>query len=113
MRRLVVLVAAAAFVVGMASAASAHAIVTGTSPKAGSVLASAPAQVTLHFDEHIEVTPGAIHVFDDQLRRVDRADASHLTGRSDTVGVHLTPDLPTGTYTVAFRVISDDSHPGA
>jgi len=113
MRRLAVLVAAFAFVVGMASAASAHAVLTSVTPRAGSIVAAAPAQVTLRFDEPVAVTPSAIHVYDDRLKRVDQGSAGRITGRSDTVGVHLKPGLPAGTYTVTFRVISDDSHPVA
>ena len=113
MRRLAVLVAAIGFVVGLASAASAHAVLTSTAPAAGSIVATAPALVTLRFDEPIAVIPAAIHVYDDRLHRVDQGTAGHVTGRRDTVGVRVQPDLAAGTYTVTFRVISDDSHPVA
>lgn len=113
MRRVVVLVATAALVVLPAAAASAHAIVVGTTPAAGSIVPASPPQVTLRFGEPIEVTPSGIHVYDDRLRRVDDADAGHLTRRADAVGVRLRPRLATGTYTVTFRVISADSHPVA
>ncbi len=115
MRRIAVVVAAGALVVvGVAPAASAHAIVVSTTPFAGSVVSTPPAQVTLGFGEPVEITPSAIRVYDDVLHRVDTGPAGHIVaGRVDTVGVHLVPNLATGTYTVIYRVISGDSHPVA
>jgi len=112
-RRLVVVLAAVALVTGGATAASAHAVLTGTTPIAGSVVDSAPTEITLRFGEPVELTPAAIRVYDDKLRRVDGGDAGHLTGHRDTVGVPLRPGLANGTYTVTYRVISADSHPVA
>src|SRR5579884_2543157 len=88
-----------AFVVGLATGASAHAVLQRTTPAAGSVVATAPAEVTLHFGEPIELTPNAIRVYDGSLRRADAGAAGHLTGRRDTVCVRLRPDLGSGTYT--------------
>lgn len=113
MRRIAVVLAAAASVVAAATAASAHAELRGTTPAAGSVVATAPGEVTLRFDEPLELTPGAIRVFDDHLHRVDVGGAGHLTGERDTVGVRLRNGLADGTYTVTYRLISADSHPVA
>jgi len=112
-RRLAVVLAAVAFVIGSAAAASAHAVLAATTPAAGSVVATAPAQVTLRFGEPVELTPAGIRVYDDQLRRVDGGGARHVAGDRDTVGVGLRPGLANGTYTVTYRVISADSHPVA
>lgn len=112
-RRLAVIVAAAAAVVAGAVSASAHAVVVSTTPPAGFVVATAPGEVTLRFDEPVVLTPAAIRVYDDHLHRVDMGGAGHRTGRRDTVGVRLRPGLGTGTYTVTYRLISADSHPVA
>jgi copper transport protein len=106
-------VATGALILATPTAAFAHAVLAGTSPAAGAVVAATPPQVTVRFDEPVAVTPTGIRVYDDQLRRIDDAHAGHVTGRGDTVGVHLLPDLGAGTYTVTYRVISDDSHPVA
>jgi len=113
LRRAAVLVAAGAIVVGVAPPASAHAVVVSTTPFAGSVLSSPPAQVTLRFGEPVEITPSGIRVYDDELHRVDDGHAQRLSGQRDTVGVGLAPNLATGTYTVTYRIISGDSHPVA
>ncbi|MDQ1684050.1 MAG: copper transport protein [Frankiaceae bacterium] len=96
-----------------APAASAHAVLISMTPAAGSVVATAPAQVTLRFQEPVDLTPAGVRVYDDRLRRVDDGRAGHLTGHRDTVGVRVQPNLGSGTYTVTFRVVSGDSHPVA
>ena len=53
--------------------------------------------------------PGSIRVFDDQVERVDSGDVTKPT--DDSVSVGLPDDLANGTYVVAWRVISADSHP--
>jgi copper transport protein len=98
-------------IIGSAGAAQAHAVLQRTSPVDGSVVATAPRQVTLTFGEDVGVTSDDVQVYDDQLHRVDTGHAGHITGHGDTVGVALRPGLPHGTYTVTWRVISADSHP--
>ncbi len=53
--------------------------------------------------------PGSIRVFDDKVERVDSGDVTKPA--DDSVSVGLPDDLPYGTYVVAWRVISADSHP--
>lgn len=65
----------------------------------------------MRFNEPVEIAFGAIRVFDTHGNRVDRGEAEHVPGEAEAVEVGLEPDLPDGTYTVTWRVISADSHP--
>jgi copper transport protein len=103
-------VAALGIVLGVASPASAHATLESTTPAQDSVVASAPAQVTLTFDEGVGISADSIRVFDPAG---DRIDDGHTTSTSnpDTIAIGLRSGLGKGTYTVAWHVISADSHP--
>lgn len=90
---------------------SAHAALTGTDPQDGSVLKTAPTQVTLTFSESIGLLDDSFRVLDPDNRRVHTGDPGHAGGRSDTARVTLPKGLATGTFTVAWRVVSADSHP--
>lgn len=92
-------------------AAGAHAVLESTQPARGAQLARAPDQVTLRFDEPVEVQLGAVRVFDAGGREVQAGSATHPGGRQDTIAVRLGRALPAGGYTVTYRVISADSHP--
>lgn len=91
--------------------ASAHAVLESTDPQQGAVVATVPAVVSLTFSEAVVVGPGGVRVFGPDGTRVDNGRTVHL-GRPDTIGVALTGSQR-GTYTVAWRVISADSHPVA
>lgn len=90
--------------------ARAHAIVSETQPAADATVADAPTAVTMRFNEPVELSFGAIRVYDSDGRRVDRGAPRHLGGRQG-VQVALDDDLPHGTYTVSWRVVSADGHP--
>ena len=89
--------------------AFAHASLIGTTPTRGAVLDRSPAQVVLRFDESVSTVAGSVRVFDGDVRRVDSGDVSKPS--SDEVAVGLPAALADGTYTVAWRVLSADSHP--
>ncbi|MDX2542820.1 copper resistance CopC/CopD family protein [Streptomyces sp. WI04-05B] len=97
--------------VGGAGTASAHAALRGTDPRDGSVLDSAPRQVTLNFTESVGLLDDSFRVFDPDGRRVNIGEAKHVEGRSDGARVSLPKGLGKGTFTVAWRVVSADSHP--
>jgi copper transport protein len=80
-------------------------------PPAGATLREAPRSVTLAFNEPVEAKFGAVRVFDARGEQVDEGETIRAGGRGDRVGVALRPDLPDGPYTVAYRVVSADSHP--
>lgn len=92
-------------------AASAHAVLERTTPADGAVIASSPPRVMLSFGENVTLVPSAVRVYDAALHRVDNQAAEHVDGDPRTVGVGLRPNLPAGTYSVTWRVVSADSHP--
>ena len=103
----VVAVALGASVAG-AGPAAAHASLESTSPTAGAVLAEAPEQVSLTYSEPVEVSLGAVRVYDSNAERVDDGGVRHDGG--DTV-VQPLSDLADGSYVVTWRVVSADGHP--
>ncbi|MEU3843936.1 copper resistance protein CopC [Streptomyces sp. NPDC028635] len=96
---------------GGAGAASAHAALRDTAPGDGSVLKTAPEQLTLTFTESVALLDGSFRVFDPRNHRLRTGEARHVPGHADTVRVDLPGGLGRGTYTVAWRVVSADSHP--
>ncbi|MFH9819466.1 copper resistance protein CopC [Streptomyces sp. NPDC017230] len=99
------------FVLGGAGPASAHAALRSTDPEDGSVLQRAPRHVTLTFTESVGLRDDSFRVLDPGGHRVRTGDAGRADGRSDTARVALSGELGEGTYTVAWRVVSADSHP--
>jgi copper transport protein len=98
-------------VIGLAAPASAHAQLESTQPDQSSVLATSPRDVVLHFGEPVEIDFGSIRVIGPKGNRVDEGGTHHPPGDSHSVAISLPPHLPNGTYIVAWRVISADSHP--
>ena len=100
--------AASLFVIAPASA---HAALSWSSPAVSSSVTEAPTQVTLVFDDEIQVIEGTesniITVTDENDRHFETGDVTVNGGK---VGVELSP-LNEGTYTVAYRVVSADGHP--
>ncbi|MFF7473252.1 copper resistance protein CopC [Streptomyces sp. NPDC008092] len=94
-----------------AGPASAHAALTGSDPSQGVVVTKAPDQVSLTFSENVSMNDNSIRVLDPKGKRVDLAKPGNLSGT--TYGVQLKSGLGKGTYTVAWQVVSADSHPVA
>jgi copper transport protein len=106
----VVLVVAAALA-GFASVppASAHSVLLATEPANDAIVDQSPRRVLLRFNEPVESALGSIRVFDASGKRVDAEQVTRPSPRE--VAVAIDGDLPRGTYTVAWRVISADSDP--
>ncbi|MFB7086112.1 copper resistance CopC/CopD family protein [Streptomyces sp. NPDC056296] len=98
-------------VLGGAGPASAHAALRSTDPEDGTVLQRAPRHVTLTFTESVGLRDDSFRVLDPGGHRVRTGEAGRADGRSDTARVALSGELGEGTYTVAWRVVSADSHP--
>ncbi len=89
--------------------ASAHSGLKRAEPASNSTVKRAPAEVKLHFTEQLEPAYSSVTVEDKNGVRVDEGD-----GRVDATDLFLlraslTP-LPSGTYSVVWRVLSIDSH---
>ncbi|MFF4270689.1 copper resistance protein CopC [Streptomyces sp. NPDC001536] len=97
---------------GGAGSASAHAALRSTDPEDGTVLKSAPAYITLTFTESVGLLDDSFRVLSPKNERVRTGEAEHVPGSPDTARVSLpTGGLGEGTFTVAWRVVSADSHP--
>ncbi|WP_180686068.1 copper resistance CopC/CopD family protein [Streptomyces gossypiisoli] len=103
------LLAAAGLLLGGAGPASAHAALTGSDPQQGAVVDKAPAQVSLTFSEAVSLSDDSLQVLDPKGKRADTGGASNVSGTTYAVKLHS--GLPDGTYTVAYQVVSADSHP--
>jgi copper transport protein len=91
-----------------ASPAGAHATLTGTTPAADELLDAPPGTVELRFDEPVETVEGAVRVFGPDGERVDAGTVETADGGA-TLRAAVDGDAE-GTYTVAWRVTSEDSH---
>ncbi|WP_422768811.1 copper resistance CopC/CopD family protein [Plantactinospora sp. WMMC1484] len=94
---------------GPATPARAHATLLGTDPADGAVLPTPPPEVTLTFNEPVQVRTGAVRLLDaagtEQPAAVRTVDTR--------VVLTVPPELGDGSYVITWRVISADSHPVA
>ncbi|GAA1855728.1 copper resistance protein CopC [Myceligenerans crystallogenes] len=87
--------------------ATAHAVLTGTDPADGTVLQEAPARLTISFNEPVQAVADATTLLTAQGDPV----AATVKAVDDDVVVTPAQPLADGTYVVAWRVVSLDSHP--
>ncbi|WP_052664918.1 copper resistance CopC/CopD family protein [Nitriliruptor alkaliphilus] len=104
----VVLAVLAVVLVASATPASAHAVLTGSTPSDGEALDTPPGEVLLSFNEPVATNEGALRVFDADGTRIDDGPLEY--DHPTKVAVAL-PDLDDGAYVAAYRVVSADSHP--
>jgi copper transport protein len=86
-------------------------VLTATEPARGAQLERAPEEVVFRFNEPVEASFGAVRVFDSAAEQVDDGEVTRPGNDAAAIGVGLEPDLPDGTYTATYRVVSADSHP--
>jgi copper transport protein len=110
-RRPAIVLAALAVAALLPSTAAAHAILEQSQPLRGAVVATQPKTVSFHFNEAVETVFSAVHVFNRDGNTVDDGHVVHPGGRASDVAVGLNSNLPDGTYTATYRVISADGHP--
>jgi len=92
-----------------AASASAHATLVRTTPADTAVLRVQPQQVRLQFSEPVELGPNSLRLLDATGAQVKTAAPVHAGG--SVALLPLPPRLARGTYVVAWRVTSADSHP--
>lgn len=111
------LTGALAAVVALAGAlpgqAFAHAVLQHTTPHQNSAVQAAPSSVRLDFNEPVEVSFGAVRVYDEHGARVDNAKVDYPDGTQSSVVVGVRDGLGRGVYTTTYRVVSADGHPVA
>ncbi|MBY6411806.1 copper resistance protein CopC [Rhodococcus sp. BP-252] len=103
----VTLLALAALILG-APAASAHSIVTGSTPEDGSSIAEGPAQMSISFNEVPQSQFATLNVVGPDGNLWSKGDP-RIEGQSIVVDVGELG--PVGDYTLAYRVTSADGHP--
>ena len=92
------------------ASALAHAQLVGTSPTSGTTVKTQPKEVIFKYNQPVGGTVGAVRVYNAEGEQVDDLDVSHPGGHQSWMGVGLKPNLPDGTYTATYRVISADTH---
>jgi copper transport protein len=104
-----------AVLLGTATPASAHAALIHTDPADGSVVKTAPQQVVLTFSEGVLLSADSLRVLDPAGTNVATGAPGHAAAKDSgsTATVALRPGLGNGTYTVAWKAVSQDSHPVA
>jgi copper transport protein len=105
-----------ALLLGVAAPADAHAALIRTDPADGSVVQTAPQSVLLTFSEGVLLSADSLRVLDPQGKDVANGKPQHAGSGKDTgstATVALRPGIGDGTYTVAWKAISQDSHPVA
>ncbi len=94
---------------GFSGTASAHASLESTDPTANSLLDASPTEVVLTFSERVNPLDDSIQVVAGDGTPVDIGSIRQDGGKS-TLAADV-PTLPDGTYVVAWKAISADSHP--
>lgn len=108
--RLVVLLAGIlAALVALAGPAAAHAVVVASSPGDRERLTTPPKDVRITFSEDVTTVGKGLQVVGRDGNAVDDGSPTQPDGK--TLAVGLPADLPDGTYTASYRVISADGHP--
>ena len=90
-------------------AASAHAILVKSQPAKDEEVKVAPKQIDLWFNDPVRSEYKALAVIDSDGKRVDKHDVEQSL--TDGSHIHATvEDLAPGTYTIRYRVVSQDTH---
>jgi hypothetical protein len=109
MRAIAAALAVSAGLLLASAAASAHAFLDHASPAVGSSVPASPAIMTLWFTQELEPAFSTVTVTDKSGNRVDQGDAQVDAKDPTELRVSL-KRLPAGTYTVAWHVVSVDTH---
>lgn len=92
-----------------ATAAHAHAKLESSEPQAGSVLASAPKQLRLGFNEPLEPAFSKIRLVDARNAEIALAQTK-VDKAAPTVMTAPLPALAAGTYRVQWTTMTHDGH---
>jgi copper transport protein len=105
------LLAALVWLAVLPAVAGAHATIVRVSPADRSVVAKQPRDVTIRWSEPVDLGPGSVRLLNATGGSVDTPEAVHIGGDRTTAVLKLPAGLDQGTYVVAWRVTSADSHP--
>lgn len=105
-----VLAVALGFLFVTAGPASAHAVVTSSTPADGQAVGTPPQEVQITFSESVSSDLGGLTVLNSNGERVDNDDSS-VGGTGTVLRASVQDNLPNGTYVMNYRVVSADGHP--
>ncbi|MFZ4517822.1 MAG: copper resistance protein CopC [Microthrixaceae bacterium] len=108
-RWLVVLLGLLALAGPGAGVAGAHATLVSSDPANDEVVATRPASVRLTFDEPVVARDDGVRVLDPTGAVVSRGPTRGGEGGRQLT-TRVATDVPAGSYTVSYRVLSDDGH---
>ncbi len=106
---MVVLLVAAGCALISAGTAQAHSALVGSTPSADAVLDTAPSSVELVFNQEIQTSFANVTVSAADGTQVGAGGEPSVQG--ERVSLVTTGQMSSGTYTVGYRVISEDGHP--
>ena len=92
-------------ILGLSTAAKAHAMLDHASPAVGSTVATSPGQVTLYFTQQLEPKFSGAEVRNASGARVDHGKS--ISGDVMRLSVGM---LAPGAYSVTWHVLSVDTH---
>ncbi|MFT5644185.1 MAG: methionine-rich copper-binding protein CopC [Janthinobacterium sp.] len=91
------------------SFAAAHAGLKSSDPVAGSILATAPKEIKLTFNEKVEATFSSIKLTSGEGKAVAASKATVDEANPAIMRVEV-PALPTGAYSVTWVAVGGDGH---
>lgn len=103
----VVVALVAGAMLGASPVVVAHSSLIGSTPEDGAVLADAPDEVVLQFDEDVQPDFSQVAVLDAEENHYEDGDP---VSDGQTVTQAVT-ELPAGDYSISYRVGSADGHP--
>lgn len=113
MRRIVVFAVGALLAglaaLGLATPASAHDVLIGSTPASGAKLATGPSLIRFNFDAPVQQGNDTIVVTGPHGKHWE--STSHASVLGDSAVTRVAPLGPAGTYTATYHIISADSHP--
>ncbi len=104
------LLAALIAIVALASAGQAHATLLFASPVINGSTPTAPAELTLVFDEPVSLAGEPVHLRDADGRPVT-LDAARVGGGGRVVSAPVPAPLARGLFTVRWQVVASDGDP--
>lgn len=87
----------------------AHAILVKSQPAKDEIVQEAPKQIDLWFNDAVRSEYKALAVIDGSGKRVDNHDVEQSLTDGSNIHASL-QSLTPGTYTVRYRVVSQDTH---
>jgi methionine-rich copper-binding protein CopC len=108
-RLLLSIILAGLAVIGLATPAFAHDVLTGSTPADGASVAVGPSEVTLTFNAPVQFGANRLTVTGPDGKQWQRTYNATVNG--DSVTTSVAPLGPAGEYTVGYRIISADGHP--